>query len=198
MRAAATLLEASRVTFPDEIRFPLYLAEAYYRMADPEEKIEKTYPYFEKTGFYSQEALKMDPDRIDAHYWHGLFLLRKAQHVSVFRAYFVAKRGIAELEKVRKVMPGYDHGGASRVLGLLYAKAPGWSPFGDLDKALFLAKEATRIDPDYLLNCVYLAEVYQKHGDREAAILECRKILSVPSSKNPFEGRVQSILLALN
>jgi tetratricopeptide (TPR) repeat protein len=197
MRAAASILEKIRVTFPEEIRIPLYLAEAYYRMADPAEEIGKTYPYFEKTGFYSQKALEMDPNRIEAHYWHGLFLLRKAQHVSIFRAYFVAKQGIAELEKVRRTMPVYDQGGASRVLGLLYAKAPGWSPFGDLDKAVRLTEEATRIAPDYALNTLYLAEVYQKRGDREAAIRECRKLLSEFFSVNPFKEKAQSILRAL-
>jgi tetratricopeptide (TPR) repeat protein len=197
MMAAASMLEQLRTKFPDEIRIPLYLAEAYYRMADPEEDVAKTYPYFEKTEFYSREVLKMDQNRIEAHYWYGLFLLRKAQHVSIFQAYFVAKQGIAELEKVRQMAQAYDHGGASRVLGLLYAKAPGWSPLGDMDKAVRLAEEATSIDPDYLLNRVYLAEAYQKLGQKDDAIRECRKILSVPSSRNPFEKKVQGMLLTL-
>jgi tetratricopeptide (TPR) repeat protein len=94
------------------------------------------------------------------------------------------KEGIRELEKVRKSMPGYDHAGASRVLSLLYCLAPGWSPFGNLDKSIELGKEATRLAPNYGLNRLYLAEAYQKRGDKQAAIREYRAILTA-SAKMP-------------
>ncbi|MEJ2699057.1 MAG: hypothetical protein P8Z70_05280, partial [Desulfuromonadales bacterium] len=77
-----------------------------------------------------------------------------------------------------KSLPGYDHGGASRVLGLLYCIAPGWSPFGDLDKSVKLEKEAIGLAPNYLLNRLYLARAYQKKGDKEEAVQEYRNILA--------------------
>ena len=204
MKKAASLLERYAPKFPDEFRIPLYLAEAYYRMVDPAEDIQKGYPYFEKAGVYAQKALRMEPGRMESHYWHGLFLLRKAQKVSIFQAYFVAREGVRELELVRESMPAYDHGGASRVLGLLYYKAPGWSPFGDVNKAVRYEEEATRIEPHYLLNRLYLAEAYQKQGDNAAAIREYRIILasssSLPGGKggNPFREMARSRLLALS
>jgi tetratricopeptide (TPR) repeat protein len=204
MEMAVSLLEEYRADFKDDIRVPLYLAEAYYRMVDPTEDVQKGYPTFEKAGACALQALKMDPDRVEAHYWYGLFLLRKAQKVSIFQAYFVARQGAEELELVRKRMPSYEHGGASRVLGLLHYKAPAWSPFGDVDRAIQYEQEATRIAPDYLLNRLYLAEAYQKKGDKEAAIRECRKIISAPSSipgrqdGNPFREKARSMLVALS
>ncbi|MEJ2723330.1 MAG: tetratricopeptide repeat protein [Deltaproteobacteria bacterium] len=197
MSMAVSILKKSAKKFSDDVRFPLYLAEAYYRMVDPLEKIETAYPFFEKTGSYAQKAINIDPNRLEAHYWYGLFLLRKAQHVSIFQAYFVTKQGIAELEKVRQSLPAYDHGGASRVLSLLHLKAPGWSPFGDLDKAVRFAEQATQLDPEYLLNRLYLAEAYQRRGDKEAAIRECREILNSSSTNNPFKETARSLLLAL-
>ena len=82
------------------------------------------------------------------------------------------RQGIAELEKVRRELPAYDGAGASRVLGLLHCLAPGWTPFGNINKSIELEKEAVRLAPDYALNRLYLANAYAKRGDREAAIRE--------------------------
>jgi tetratricopeptide (TPR) repeat protein len=180
---ALSLLQGYSAQFPQEGRFPLYMAEAYYRLADPTADVNREFPYYEKTGHYAKEAMEMTPNLIEAHYWYGLFLLKEAQKRGL-RGYFTVKAGIRELERVRKSMPGYDHAGASRVLGLLYCLAPGWSPFGNLDKSIELGKEATRLAPNYILNRLYLADAYKKRGDKQAAIKEYREIL-VLSAKEP-------------
>lgn len=160
----------------DEVEIPLLLAEANYRLADPSADINKEFPHYEKVGQYADQALEIDPHDARGHYWHGLYLLKKAQKVSRIRAYFIAKDGIKELESVRRALPEYDHGGASRVLALLYYIAPGWTPFGDLDKSIQLAREATQIDPNYMLNRLYLANAYKKKGDKKEAMREYRLI----------------------
>jgi tetratricopeptide (TPR) repeat protein len=180
--------------FPNDIRIPLYLAKAYYRIAESADDLNEAYPDVEKTGFYAQKVLSMDPQRIEANYWYGLFLLRKAKQVSIFSAYFVAEDGINQLEKVRQQLPEYEHGGASRTLALLYTKAPGWSPFGDRGKAVFFAEESTRLAPDYLLNRVYLAEAYQKNGNKKAAVQELHKILSSSQANDPIQAKARSLL----
>lgn len=197
IKEVASILTEYEQKFPEDARIPLYLAKAYYRMAESTEDLAKAYPEVEKTGYYAQKVLSMNPQRTEANYWYGLFLLRKARHVSLLRAYFVAGQGIDQLERVRQLLPEYEHGGASRILGLLYAKAPGWSPFGDREKAIFFAEESTRLDPDYLLNRVYLAEAYQKYGDKKAAIQELHKILSTSPDNNPFLEKAQSMLTEL-
>jgi tetratricopeptide (TPR) repeat protein len=192
LRQAISLLEGYKPQFPDEIRFPLYLAEAYYRLADPSADVSREFPYYEKTATYAQRVLEMNPNRIEAHYWYGLFLLKKAQKRGI-SGYFTVKRGIAELEKVRQAMPAYDHAGASRVLGLLYSLAPSWTPFGNLDKSVALGQEAARLAPDYVLNRLYLADAYRKRGNKAAAIREYQATLTasanVPGSQ--AEGLAQ-------
>jgi tetratricopeptide (TPR) repeat protein len=178
LRQAIALLEANKAQHPQEIRFPLYLAEAYYRLANPSADVHREYPYYEKTGSYAEQALALDPSRAEAHYWHGLFLLRKAHKQGGVGALFTVRKGIAELEQVRRTMPAYDHAGASRVLGLLYFLAPGWTPFGSLTKAIAMEEEATRLAPDFSLNRLYLANAYKKQGDKKAAIREYRAILT--------------------
>jgi hypothetical protein len=199
LRGTISLLEGYAPKFPDEVRFPLYLAEAYYRLADPSAKVDREFPYYEKTELYAQQVLEMDPNRPEGRYWHGLFLLKKAQKRGI-SAYFIVKEGIKELEKVRKAKPAYDHAGASRVLGLLYCLAPSWSPFGDLDKSVKLAEETTHIAPDYVLNRLYLADAYKKRGNTEAAVREYLKVMA-DSSLHPgnegFSLRAQAMLQAL-
>ena len=183
LRQAISVLEGYKSQYPNEMRFPLYLTEAYYRLADPAADVSREFPYYEKSESYAEQVLAMDPNRAEGHYWHGLFLLKKAQKKGI-SGYFIVKEGIQELEKVRREMPGYDHAGASRVLGLLYCLAPGWSPFGDLNKSIELGKEATHLAPDYALNRLYLANAYKKQGDNEAAIREYQTILSASAKKS--------------
>ncbi len=178
LREVISLLEGYAPQFPGEARFPLYLAEAYYRLADPQADVSREFHYYERTATYARKVLEMAPNRIEGHYWSGLALLKKAQKNGGVGAYFVVKEGIRELEKVRQALPIYDHAGASRVLGLLYCLAPKWSPFGDLDKSIKLAEEATRLAPDYPLNRLYLADAYKKRGDKEAAIRGYKKLLA--------------------
>lgn len=179
-----TRLKSDMTRFPHEIRFPLYLAEAYYRAADPSKAIDKEFSIYAKVGKYAEKVLKMDSKRPEGHYWYGLYLLRKAQKVGGIRAFFVTRHGIRELQEVRNTLPGYDHGGASRVLGLLYYLAPGWTPFGDLNKSIKMEQEATRLAPNHPLNRLYLANAYKKRGDKAAAIREYQELLAI-SSKLP-------------
>jgi tetratricopeptide (TPR) repeat protein len=178
LRQAISQMEGFTAQFPDEARLPLYLAEAYYRLADPQADVAREFPYYEKTATYAEKALKLAPHRAEGHYWYGLALLKKAQKKGGIRAYFLARKGIEELQKVRQALPNYDHAGASRVLGLLYCLAPQWTPFGDLDKSIRLAQEATRLAPNFPLNRLYLADAYKKRGDKQAAIREYKKILA--------------------
>jgi tetratricopeptide (TPR) repeat protein len=187
IRQAISLLEGYKSQYPNDIRFPLYLAEAYYRLADPTADVSREFPYYEKSEFYAEKVLAMDPNRPEGHYWHGLFLLKKAQKRGI-SGYFIVKEGIRELEKVRQEKPGYDHAGASRVLGLLYCLAPGWTPFGNLDKSIELEKEATHLAPDYALNRLYLANAYKKKGDNQAAIREYRAILTASATRTEMQG----------
>jgi tetratricopeptide (TPR) repeat protein len=183
LRRAIALLEGYKSQYPQEIRLPLYLAEAYYRLADPGAEISREFVLYEKTGAYAEEALALDPGRAEAHYWRGLFFLKKAHRQGGLKAFFIVKQGIAELEKVRQALPAYDHAGASRVLGLLYFLAPGWTPFGNLDKAIALEEESTRLAPDCSLNRLYLANAYKKRGDKEAAIREYQAILTASARR---------------
>lgn len=181
LQQAVSMLDRNKDKFPDDIRTPIYLARAYYRIAGREEDVDREYLAYEKVGTYAKRALEMDSHRAEAHYWHGLFLLKKAEKIGGVRAFFIVRNGIHELEAVRKSLPEYDNAGASRILGLLFCSAPSWTPFGDIDKCIQLAEESIRLAPDHPLNRLYLADAYKKGGQKEAAIREYRTLFSKAS-----------------
>ena len=191
LQQAVTLLKNGLRQYPEDPRLLLNLAEATYRQADPSADIDQTFPLYARAGALAQKALDVQPKLSEGHYWHGLFLLKKAQKVGGLRAFFIVRDGIKELNEVRKELPAYDHGGASRVLGLLYCVAPGWSPFGDVEKSIALEKEAIQVAPDYLLNRLYLARAYQKKGNKEAAARQYRKMLAVTPAASDLKNELR-------
>ena len=59
LRQVIADLEKQQPQHPNDIRYPLYLAEAYYRLADPEADVNREYPMYEKTEKYAKEALAL-------------------------------------------------------------------------------------------------------------------------------------------
>ena len=190
-REAVDLLAPLSERAPQSAELSLMLAEAWYRAADADADIEKSYPLFEKAAHYAKLALQVNPSRQDGHYWFGLTELRRAQKVGGLRAYFITRHAIEELERVCRNRPGYDFGGAARVLCLLYRVAPGWSPFGDLKKSIAYGRQAVRAAPDYPLNHFYLAQSYLKADDKTAAAAQFRKVLELPSRHLAEKARRQ-------
>lgn len=188
-RRAAGLLAPLAEAEPRRAEVPLLLAEAWYRSADADSDIEKSYPFFEKAGHYAELALKIDPQQWAGHYWLGLSELREAQKVGGLRAYLITRRAIEELEKVSNNRPGYDFGGAPRVLCHLYRVAPTWTPFGDIHKSIAYGKQAVRVAPDYALNHFYLAQTYLKASDKAAAVAQLRKVLELQPNPLVEEAR---------
>jgi tetratricopeptide (TPR) repeat protein len=189
LRQAIELLERAEKRFPQDYRIPLGLAEAWYRLADPEEKIDVTWPLYNQAEKYSLKAAELEGNLTDARYWYGLAQLKRAQKEGGISAYFATRRGIAAQQEVLDKNPGYDHAGAARVLTLLYTVAPGWSPFGDLDKAIDYGRQAIRLAPHYPLNRLYLARAYEKAGKRQAAAKQYREILAQEGVKFKQEAR---------
>jgi predicted Zn-dependent protease len=189
LQEAVVILNREKDQFPDDVRIYVYLARAYYRIGGREENIDLEYLAYDQAGKYAKKALELDAGRAEAHYWHGLFLLKKAEKIGGLGALFIVREGIREVEVVRATMAEYDHGGASRVLGLLSCQAPSWTPFGDINRCVQLAEESVRIAPDHPLNRLYLADAYRQRGDREAAIREYREILSRASGWSESQRR---------
>jgi tetratricopeptide (TPR) repeat protein len=76
-------------------------------------------------------------------------------------------RMVELLEAAAAGDPGLEHGGPSRVLALVYVRAPGWPTGpGDPDLAFEHAERAVALDPDYAPNQLALAEALEAIEER--------------------------------
>lgn len=101
--------------------------------------------------------------------------------------------------------PSYEQGGAMRILGALYVKAPTWpAGVGDVDEGLELLERAVREYPNHPLNHLFLAQALQKVGRKAEAIVELRKVLKFPPEGEwklvaaPFRQDARQLLRDMN
>lgn len=74
-----------------------------------------------------------------------------------------------EMKQALALSPDIDRGGALRLLGMLYLKAPAWpNGIGDRDKALELLGKAAREYPEQPLNHLFYAQALWDEGDEES------------------------------
>jgi len=121
----------------------------------------------------SEQCLMRAPEEPGCYYYRaintGLY-----HEVKIIGYQKGVKQMIDDCEKVIKLDPKYDHGGAYRILGQIYTKLPQSvgrpdSVVRDLDKAEEYLRKAMRIDPDYPENHLYLAEtLFEKEKFAEA------------------------------
>jgi hypothetical protein len=111
---------------------------------------------------WAQHALELSADLYKeyaaaAHYYLAINLGLAVQD-TVMLALKNIDRIKFELEAARRLDPDIDRAGPSRVLGLLYVKAPSWPKgFGDPDKGVELLADAVRRFPNYPPNRILYA-----------------------------------------
>ena len=124
-------------------------------------------------------AVQLAPVDANALYSLALNMGLKLEHSSIAQASVIIKPFMNTLEKVIKLDASVDEGGALRILGALYLKAPPWPTGpGDLDKALELLERAAAEHPEHPLNHLFLAEAQLE----DEAPKEARKSVEVASS----------------
>jgi tetratricopeptide (TPR) repeat protein len=138
---------------------------------------------------HAERCLMSDPENAGCYYWRAINTgLYYQLHIVGYQNGI--RRMISDCDRVIKIEPEYDHGGAYRVLGQLYTKLPqtGVRPDSitrDLDLAENYLRQAIRLAPTYPENHLALADtLFEKGNFKEAAdeIAEARN--SVPHWKS--------------
>ncbi len=115
-------------------------------------------------------ATKMDPDNAQFQYSLALNIGLELEHASFANASLILQSFMNTLELVIKLDSTIDEGGALRILGALYLKAPPWPTGpGDLDRALDLLERAVAEHPEHPLNHLFLAEAQLEDEEPEEA-----------------------------
>ena len=131
----------------------------------------KLFNYGYKAG---EAAAELKPSSVEGHYWYGVDLGSYGIAKGIVASAANAGDGMKALEKAKKINPGYENYGSSRVLGRYYQELPGLFG-GSNDKALKLLTEATENEPKSRTNWVYLGKFYLKDKQYAKALEICNK-----------------------
>ena len=156
------------------------LSRAYFYLGNHTqgEKI----PIFDKGQAAARQAIEINPNEVEAHFWLGVNMGRVGEEQGVLNSLFLVGPIKDEMEAAIKIDP--DYAGAYYTLSVLYRKAPGWPlSIGDSDKALEYAKKAVELKSTHHLYYLGLAEAYLSKGKKEKATQVLEKILDMPIEK---------------
>lgn len=136
-----------------------------------------------------RSILKTSPAEAPCHYYLGLNLGILAQ-AQPLRALAWVREMESHWQDCRLLDPGFDHAGADRSLGMLYADCPP-PPLGvgSRAKARLHLSRAVDSAPVYPENRLLWIEFLLRHGDEQAAAGEFDKLEAlVPEARRRFIG----------
>ena len=140
---------------------------------------------------FGRKAASSNPENAEYQYYLALNLGLKMRDSTVPMAMIQIPSLVKALEKVIEVNEAYDDGGALRVLGMLYLRAPPWPvSVGDEEKALELLTRAAKKYPEHPMNHLFLAEalaVNEMYEEAEASLAKVRET----AAKQKFQWRAR-------
>lgn len=135
----------------------------------------KLFDYGARAG---EVAMKLKPDAVEGYYWYAIDLGSYGLANGVLSSAMHAKDGMKALKQAMIIDPTYHWFGSSRVLGRYYQELPGIFG-GSSTKAEGLFISATRNEPKYDNNWIYLGQYYNSKGQYKEGLEACNKALSM-------------------
>jgi tetratricopeptide (TPR) repeat protein len=132
----------------------------------------------DKAIYYGEEAVKLDENCSEYHYWLGQAYGQKAQEASIFKKFSYAKKCKAEWEKAVQ-LDGNNLDARFMLVGY-HLQAPGIAG-GDKNKAREQASAIAKIDP--LRGHLAFAQIYEREKDFTKAEQEYIKIIEIDPKK---------------
>ena len=169
---AADLLDKLIAQEPDNEAAVYRLASTCYWVGKHQKDDDDQIKWFERGINACQKFLAKHPESVPVNYMLGVnwSVYGKAKGIS---------KSLDLVDPIKEKMnfviskdPGYENGGAYRVLGRIYFKLPGLFG-GDNDKSIANLRKAVELGPQRWLNHLYLAETLLDE-DKDA---EARKLL---------------------
>lgn len=130
----------------------------------------------------ADKVVNQNPDRAEAHIWHGIIEGSHAGAKGGLGALSLAKNAKRSFERALEINPGALQGSAYTSLGSLYYQVPGWPiGFGDDKKALEFLKKGLAINPNGIDPNYFYGDFLFRSGDLDNAERALRKALQAPS-----------------
>jgi tetratricopeptide (TPR) repeat protein len=173
-RALAAVEKALKLGYPKPYEALWRGAKASFLMTQSLDDETEQHIFSRRGIDYAQRAIKLDPDRVEGHFFLALNtagLAQSTSNVKLITSMVNAAQNAAEIDKA------YEDAGPLRFLGKVYITAPAWPvSVGDPARAVEVLKEAVQIAP-VPLNRIFLGQAYYHDEDYENAEQQLRLAL---------------------
>ena len=138
---------------------------------------EKKRIFFEAAG-EAKEAVRLDPDGAEGHFWLGANYAEYGQAKGVLKSLSLHDDIEREMNEVLRIDPRFGCGAAYITLGRIYFKVPGLFG-GSLKKSRQYLEMARDICPRETTTLLYLAQTYWEMKERRLAVETLERLLSM-------------------
>ena len=161
------------------------LAEVNYWFGEYADDAEDKLAFFNEGVECGKTGVEIDVDSLESNFWLAVNSGSYGQEKGIMQSLAMISPIKEAAERALRLDETYFYGGPHRVLGRLYAKAPGF-PFsiGNTKKAIEHLEKAVAIGPKFFLNRLFLVESYIANRDKAKAREQLEFILNTPPNKN--------------
>lgn len=173
---SASILEDLAKSDPVNSRALYELSKVHYLLGDRTQDKEAKLELYYKGRDYGRQAVELDDNSPDAHFWYMVNIGRVGQTKGVLNSLVLVPEVRKEIERVLELDP--KHIGALDAQAMLYYELPGLLG-GNLNKSIESLDRGIALDSNYALLYVDMAKVYIKKKDHEKARWYLNRVLEI-------------------
>jgi tetratricopeptide (TPR) repeat protein len=177
VRASVELLET--VAGAGDFEVAWRTGRALFFLGQEEKRREEARSLHARGARVCAQAVRLEPDRVEGHFWLGVNLALRAQTTGSLLALPLALRAKRSLERAARINPAYHAAGPLRVLARLAHKLPRLLG-GGRARALANFTRAIELAPANTVTRLYFAEMLLDYGDARGARAQLEAILNAP------------------
>jgi tetratricopeptide (TPR) repeat protein len=187
-KQSLALIDQALANGKDRYQWLWRRARACYFVGDNAPNAQKM-PYFEKGIDAGQQAIALEPNAVEGHFWLAVNYRGVSELKGGLKALSTVKTIRSEMEIVLRLNDRYHDGGAYLALGEIDRQMPKFIG-GNLDRAITRLEQGERVAPENLEMKFALAQAYQRAGRKQDAQRELQAITE-RNPKNDVERRIQ-------
>lgn len=161
------------------------LSEINYWLGEYADDADDKVFFFNEGVECGKEGVAIDENSLESNFWLAVNYGSFGQEKGIMQSLALVKPIRETAEKVLDLDESYFYGGAHRVLGRLYHKAPGFPiSIGSMKNAVKHLEKAVNLGPKFFLNRLFLAEAYISDRKKDKAREQLNFIVETPANKN--------------
>lgn len=178
VRASVSMLQEP--VYACEYEAAWRLGRALFFLGQEAQTRDETRRHHARAVTYCRKAARLQPERVEAHFWLGVNLALLARVESPFKALRAALGARLSLKRAVRLDAAYHAAGPLRVLARLQHKLPRLLG-GGKTRARANFERAIQLFPANTVTRLYFAELLMETGDRERARAELEILLHTPT-----------------